>query len=1239
LKIFLSSTFRDLANERKAVLGVLQRKRQAPVAMEYFLAKPTTPLKTALEHLRKSDVVILLLGFRSGSLISDGTDRSYTEAEYDEATKLQLDVLPFLKKRKVPGSKEVRWVNQERSAAKKRALNRLKRKAGPRQTWRTFTNPDQLATAVLEALDDWEDQGRPGARKTFSSAPDFFDKNAPQFKSPILDLSTTLLGRDNEIAVLNEFLNNPDRSVGVLTGRGGIGKSKLLRDWIRGIADRKVVLLRYSPFWDSDSHKEIPVGSVLIVVDDAHRSEISEALNHTIQLFRELRNRQDVKLILSARPGTTSGILRDLRRSISEAEIREFDELKELTETQAEALAKDVLGPRHQDLAKDLAVIAGNSPLVIVAGGKLLATGEVNPAKLKSNKQFKTAVFDRFIAELQLVGPDFPISPTRPVLDLIAALGPVDVNSELFLAGAERFLSATRDQILRTIDALAARGIVSRPDQGIRILPDVLSDFVMEGACATSQGRPTGYADRVYKVFGDFFFGNLMKNLSELDWRIGKEQNALSLLDKIWQHIEQSFIAADGTDRHRTLEQLAPAAFFQPKKILQLVKVAMETPVVPNPAGSRYQVRQDYVISAIPRLLEATAYHPEHISESIDLLWQLSRQDAQHGHWGTTAREVLKRLASYQMNRWVAFNFAMLLQCIRLSTLEGALDAPFTPFDLIDVLLESEGEFTELSGNTVRFGGFALNYPAVGPVRKNALQFLKFLLSSPEDGKAVRAARTLGWLLHEYLTRVGRQRSPEEVAWQNKERCRSLAILTARIRKSPLSLPVQSEIYDAIRSGTGINCPEAIRVAAQTALTTVNRTPDLIVFDSLSRREGDLPILKADKDNPAGSWMEQIETLTKDAHSALAELNPTDRAKKLVDFARLADHARIETRGFDRLVRSFHEDVEFLEAIADQLLAPAQSGKFIQQLASALDALHAFAPTEFRGRAWKILEGENIAIVRAAATALRVYTDTATREDVALIKRFLQIPDSFTKRSSLHAIAYMGKNRALLEDLLDAALSVDVGLDVHVADGLADVFGRYGVPIRLLTAEQTSHLLKKFLAFEDLDFQQGSVPRFLSHLNENYPEQVLTFLIERTEEEERRRTAHDWNFQALPSNHHAISFGSADKELAPVLLKRSIAVYFQSNLSSDTSSELFWSIDPMAEHAIEVIADEMADARNDRIKKTLQLLGSDPRGINHALTELSRIVKEFPARSKKGKNILTLIGAANNAQSEAGATE
>ncbi len=55
------STFRDLGPEREAALLALRRRHQTIIAME-DLAGPAPTLETALEHLRESDVVLLVLG-------------------------------------------------------------------------------------------------------------------------------------------------------------------------------------------------------------------------------------------------------------------------------------------------------------------------------------------------------------------------------------------------------------------------------------------------------------------------------------------------------------------------------------------------------------------------------------------------------------------------------------------------------------------------------------------------------------------------------------------------------------------------------------------------------------------------------------------------------------------------------------------------------------------------------------------------------------------------------------------------------------------------------------------------------------------------------------------------------------------------------------------------------------------------------------------------------------------------
>ncbi len=142
--------------------------------------------------------------------------------------------------------------------------------------------------------------------------------------------------------------------------------------------------------------------------------------------------------------------------------------------------------------------------MVIVAGGRLVAAERLTLARLTSDTEFRKAVFDRFLDELRLEGPEFPFNPPRPLLDLIAALGPVDVQNEQFLVGAEKFLRAARDQILRTISELAHRLIFAH-DGPVRILPDVLSDFILEDCCVGANGASTQFADRVYDVFGPFF--------------------------------------------------------------------------------------------------------------------------------------------------------------------------------------------------------------------------------------------------------------------------------------------------------------------------------------------------------------------------------------------------------------------------------------------------------------------------------------------------------------------------------------------------------------------------------------------------------------------------------------------------------------------------------------------------------------------------------------------------------------
>jgi hypothetical protein len=122
LKPFLSSTFLDLVEEREVVLKALRKKRLLTNAMEDFLATPNPPLVTALEHLRDSDLMLLVIGFKAGTLLPDGSGSTYTSAEYDELLRLGKEPLVFIKqkngrgemKKPIPSRKRLSMTSKQR---------------------------------------------------------------------------------------------------------------------------------------------------------------------------------------------------------------------------------------------------------------------------------------------------------------------------------------------------------------------------------------------------------------------------------------------------------------------------------------------------------------------------------------------------------------------------------------------------------------------------------------------------------------------------------------------------------------------------------------------------------------------------------------------------------------------------------------------------------------------------------------------------------------------------------------------------------------------------------------------------------------------------------------------------------------------------------------------------------------------------------------------------------------------
>lgn len=94
-QVFISSTFFDLKEERKAIIESLLNARYIPAGMEIFSASSDEQFNYIKKIIDDCDYYILILKQNYGS-ISNATGISYTEMEYNYAMEKKIPILAFI---------------------------------------------------------------------------------------------------------------------------------------------------------------------------------------------------------------------------------------------------------------------------------------------------------------------------------------------------------------------------------------------------------------------------------------------------------------------------------------------------------------------------------------------------------------------------------------------------------------------------------------------------------------------------------------------------------------------------------------------------------------------------------------------------------------------------------------------------------------------------------------------------------------------------------------------------------------------------------------------------------------------------------------------------------------------------------------------------------------------------------------------------------------------------------------
>lgn len=640
----------------------------------------------------------------------------------------------------------------------------------------------------------------------------------------VISQGWTLVGRSEELAAVDRFVASDQQTL-LLTGRGGIGKTRLLFEVsTRTGADIPVFFLAPDTRFRPEDMELLPAGRFVAVVDDAHNRDDVVALLSALSRHPS----QGWKLVLATRPYSKDKLVGDLGvHGLLRLDEEGVIHLKDLEIDDTEALASEVLSQQDPsgDGARLVARATRDCPLFTVIAARLVATKRVDPRDLASDETARSFLIRQFKDVLiRELGEPHDRSALMQLLELVALVQPVTADAEEFRDIAESLLAQRPDRVLRGLRTLEEAGVLARRGAKLRVIPDLFGDFLVADACVDpTTGFPTGYAEAVFEKAYGALAQNVIISVARLDWRVSRERQWDStVLDRIWDSLTRDLVASSALRREVTLSSLSEVAYYQPQRSLDLVKKLLRTqprPEDPNLGLPKALIADvGHRLAGITKFLRNAGYSLEHVGEVCDLLWAIGRD---HEGWLPAdpdhAIRILQKLASIESHKPMGYLSVIADRAIAWTTDPDLGTYRHSPLDVLEPLVATDARDTEVRGRTLRITPFGINPDAVRALRDRSIDTAISLLIHSHLRVGVRAARFLHAALRTPTRQFSREPTSHELSSWAVEFCRVLDRLGDFLRHNTIDPIVGEEIRRAVRWHA--RSDEETRDPAQTVLS------------------------------------------------------------------------------------------------------------------------------------------------------------------------------------------------------------------------------------------------------------------------------------------------------------------------------------------------------------------------------------------------------------------------------------
>ncbi|MCB5281400.1 MULTISPECIES: helix-turn-helix domain-containing protein [unclassified Arthrobacter] len=683
-----------------------------------------------------------------------------------------------------------------------------RKEAGKHATWELWDGEDisrHIRNLPRERAVRIVDTYFPGHRESFLgiSAPGPWllpEEHFGGIRGTVFNHEWHLVGRQAQLDQLVGAAHQSEAAVAFLTGAGGVGKTRLLKAFAdTASAGAQVRILPGNVQVSAADFELLPYDRDLtIIIDDAH--EIDEVTGIVAGIWRRNAN---TKVILATRPHGLRTLKEEMARHgllpVPHTEVvlgdLEFDE--------AVALAHEALGGAASPaVARRLAGLTTDSPLVTVVGGVLIKEGRLEPTALEQDDNVRLHIMRGFRDALvnDPLSYDPPIR--RAVLDAVSALQPFRTNDEAARTSLSAIVGKPYDELHKHLRSLENAGILRRRGEALRIVPDLLGDVILtEAAFDEINPLGTGYLSRVEQLVTESSVEHLFVNVSRVDWQVRNlREDAPSLADSLWVAFRARVEAADAFDRRSLAETLAKVAYFQPTRTLELTRWLIDNPtdrLDGEHAAWRNLLAVDYdgVLEALPAAIKLAALTEETLPEALAQLWELAQRDKRltNPHPSHPLR-VLCELAEFGVGKPIWFS-DLIVDIASTWFVDGQM---LSPFDVLEPMLATEGDESSVRGHTITFKPFALDPQSIMRVRQRVIDLAFEELGSPDLRRSGGAAKALKSAVQLPTGRFGREVSIDELAGWIPGIVETINRLGARAAAGDLDPAVLVAVRDAL---------------------------------------------------------------------------------------------------------------------------------------------------------------------------------------------------------------------------------------------------------------------------------------------------------------------------------------------------------------------------------------------------------------------------------------------------------